>query len=137
MTMSESGHRHPSMSVAERFAEFLRTTELPGGLLAPDVFCDLNVPEWRFQLQGAESFAAWCKEEAPHGSEVSLGRVREGRGTVTVETVMVTSGVYARNLWLLGLDDAGLIDEIVFYCTGPWSKETIARQAREAPMIRP
>jgi hypothetical protein len=49
----------------DAFTSFLRTAELPAGLFAPDLFCDLNVPEWRFQLQGAEAFAAWAKGEAP------------------------------------------------------------------------
>ena len=127
----------PQDDLAERFAAYLRTSELPDGLFAPDVFCDLNVPEWRFQLQGAESFARWGKSESPHGSEVRLGRVRHAGETLAVETEIVTGGSYSRNLWLLHTDSAGLVDEVVFYCTGPWSHDTITRQAREAPMIRP
>ncbi len=123
--------------LAERFAAYLRTAELPENLFAPDVFCDLNVPEWRFQLQGAEALAQWGKSESPHGSEVTLGRVRPAGDTVAVETVIVTAGVYSRSMWLLHLDAAGLVDEVVFYCTGPWAADTVARQAREAPMIRP
>ena len=123
--------------LAERFAAYLRTSELPDGLFAPDVFCDLNVPQWRFQLQGAEAFAQWGKSESPHGSEVRLGRVRAAGNTVAVETETVTGRVYSRSLWLLRTDTAGLIDEVVFYCTGPWDQATIERQAREAPMIRP
>jgi hypothetical protein len=40
-------------------------------------------------------------------------------------------------VWLLRTDAAGLVDELVFYCTGPWDAGTRERQAREAPMIRP
>ena len=121
----------------DAFADLLRTTALPEQLFAPDVFCDMNVPMWRFQLQGAEAFAAWVKDEAPHGSKVTLGRVRDEGRSAAVETVMVTDGAYSRNLWLLHADADGRIDEVVLYCTGPWDQETIARQAREAPMIRP
>jgi len=51
--------------------------------------------------------------------------------------VLVTERSYARNLWLLRDGAGGLVDEVVLYCTGPWDAETVARQAREAPMIRP
>lgn len=123
-------------NLAERFADFLRSTQLPGDLFAADVFCDMNVPEWRFQLQGGESLAQWAKSEAPRGSDVRLGRVRAAGDIIVLETEMVTGGVFSRNLWLLRTDDAGLVDEVVFYCTGPWSAETVQRHAREAPMIR-
>ncbi len=122
--------------LAQRFAAYLRTSELPDGLFAPDVFCDLNVPQWRFQLQGAEALAQWGKSESPHGSQVRLGRVRAAGDTVAVETEITTDGHYSRSLWLLRVDGAGLVDEVVFYCTGPWSAATVERQAREAPMIR-
>ena len=121
----------------DAFTGFLRTGELPDRLLAPDVFCDLNVPEWRFQLQGAEAFAAWAKGEAPDGQEVRTGRVVSVGTTTAVETELVTDRSYARNLWLLRAGPDGLVDEVVLYCTGPWDAETVARQAREAPMIRP
>lgn len=84
------------MDVVEGFAELLRTAQPPDGLLAPDVFCDLNVPAWRFQLQGAESLAQWCKSEAPDGSDVTVGRVRSAGATTAVETVMVTGRSYSR-----------------------------------------
>jgi len=51
--------------------------------------------------------------------------------------VLVTERSYARNLWLLRDGADGQVDEVVLYCTGPWDAETVARQAREAPMIRP
>lgn len=121
----------------ERFADFLRTSELPPGLFAPDVFCDLNVPSWRFQLLGAESLAGWTKDEAPHGSAVTVGRVRRAGATTAVETEMEADGSYSRNLWLLTTGDDGLVEELVLYCTGLWDEETRQRQAREAPMIRP
>ena len=101
------------------------------------MFCDLNVPEWRFQLQGAEALAAWAKGEAPDGQEVTTGRVVSVGATTAVETELVTGGTYARNLWLLREAPDGLVDEVVLYCTGPWDAETVARQAREAPMLRP
>ena len=121
----------------DRFVEFLRTSDLPDQLFAPDVFCDLNVPEWRFQLQGAESFAGWAKGESPDGSQVTVGRLRAAGATTAVETVMVSAGTYSRNIWLLRTDAEGLVDEVVLYCTGPWDAETVERQSREAPMIRP
>ena len=129
--------RESSVTVdIDAFAGFLRTTVLPERLLSPDVFCDMNVPMWRFQLQGAEALASWAKDESPNGSEVTLGRVRDDGTSAVVETVMVTDGTYSRNLWLLRADPEGLIDEVVLYCTGPWDEDTVARQAREAPMIR-
>jgi hypothetical protein len=33
--------------------------------------------------------------------------------------------------------EGGAITEVVMYCTGAWNQDTQARQAAEAPMIRP
>ena len=44
--------------LSERFHEVFTTFDAGEDAFAPDVFCDLNMPEWRFQLQGREAFAA-------------------------------------------------------------------------------
>jgi hypothetical protein len=125
--------------VAERFVKFVETND-PGDVLANDVFADINVPEWRFQLQGSDAVVEWLRGELPNGSRVPTWRSDPtGSGAlVEVEQRHDVEGkeIVSRNLHRLEVRD-GKITEWTMYCTGEWSPETQERQAREAPMIRP
>jgi hypothetical protein len=44
--------------LSQRFAEVFITLDAGDDLFSPDVFFDLNVPVWRFQLQGPQAFQA-------------------------------------------------------------------------------
>jgi hypothetical protein len=57
---------------AKKVAEaFVRDMESSGtGIFADDVFCDINVPEWRFQMQGADAVREWLTGELPGGCRV-------------------------------------------------------------------
>lgn len=126
--------------VAERFVRAIEASDASGAAFAEDVFCDINVPEWRFQMQGVSAATAWLKDELPNGC-----RVLSWRSDPTADGVIVeleqrfdVDGVeqLSRNVHRLEVRD-GEITEWTMYCTGVWSPETRERQAREAPMIRP
>ena len=124
--------------VAERFVRFVETNE-PDGLLADDVFADINVPEWRFQMQGAGDVVAWLKGELPDGSRVASWRSDPTASGVVVEVEQRYDRegieIMSRNLHRLEVRD-GKVTEWTMYCTGEWSPELRERQAREAPMIK-
>jgi len=126
--------------MSERFATVLMTLDAGEDLFAPDVFFDLNMPVWRFQIQGPEAFAAQLKH-------INRGHVRID----ILRTVPTVSGfvqeheehqdvagqeLSARRLVLCVVRD-GRIAEVVIYCSGEWDEALRARHAVEAPMIRP
>jgi hypothetical protein len=121
--------------LAERFVRFVETNE-PEGVLADDVFCDINVPEWRFQMQGAAATERWLRDEQPDGCAVPSWRADPMASGVVVEVEQHVDDTISRNLHRLEVRD-GKITEWTMYCTGVWSAETQARQRRDAPMIRP
>ena len=100
----ETAHR-----LSERFNDVFETLDAGDGLFASDVFFDLNMPVWRFQLQGPE---AW---------EAQLRKLAEGPVTIRfLRTVPTSSGfvteherrgmvegriLSARRLWLCEVRD--------------------------------
>ena len=126
--------------LSARFHDAFRTFEAGDDAFTPDVFCDLNMPEWRFQLQGRAAFAA------------QLERINEGPSKIEVlRTVPTTSGFVTEHVEHQDVDGEdhsarrlilcevvrGRIAEVTVYCTGEWNDELRARHAAEAPMIRP
>jgi len=126
--------------LSKRFHDTFRTFDAGEDAFAPDVFCDLNMPEWRFQLQGREAFGA------------QLARINEGPARVEVlRTVATSSGFVTEHVEHQDVDGEdhsarrlilcevvrGRIAEVTVYCTGEWNDELRARHAAEAPMIRP
>ena len=125
--------------LSERFNDVFETLDAGDGLFSPDVFFDLNMPVWRFQLQGPEAWVA------------QLRKLAEGPVTIRVlRTVPTSSGfvteheergevdgriLSARRLWLCEVR-GGRITDVVGYCSGEWDEELRARHAAEAPMIR-
>ncbi len=123
-----------------RFAAVFETLDAGDDVFSPDVFFDLNMPVWRFQLQGPTAFAAQLKH-------INKGRVRlDVLRTVPTLSGLVTEheehqdvggeDLSARRLWLCEVRD-GRIAEAVGYCSGEWDEALRARHAVEAPMIRP
>jgi hypothetical protein len=125
--------------IAERFVRFSETND-PAGVLADDVFADINVPEWRFQLEGVDSVVEWVRSEAPNGTRIPSWRSDPTASGVVVEVDQRYDvdgrEHFSRNLHRLEVRN-GKITEWTMYCTGDWAPETQERQAREAPMIRP
>jgi hypothetical protein len=120
------------------FVRFLSHGEVTPDAFAEDVFFDMNVPSWRYQLEGHDAAAGLFHSDEP-------ARVRVGAVTATAagfvaetdyDTVEHGAPLYYRSISVVTVQD-GLISSVVHYCTGPWDEATRTRQAREAPMLRP
>jgi len=125
---------HPLL---DRYLAFLTDGSTPDGVFAADVILDMNVPAWRFQVQGV---AALRESRLVAGGvwDVHQGPVTLTADGFVVETSYdsVEAGVpmYTRSVNLVTVHD-GRIARVVHYCTGPWDPATRDRQAREAPML--
>ena len=126
------------VTLLAEFVRFLETGDVAPGAFAADVFFDLNVPSWRYQIQGHEAAAGLFHSEEP--ARVHVGAViSTATGFVAetdYETIEDGARIYYRAVSLVTVHD-GQINNLVHYCTGPWDEATRARQAREAPMLRP
>ena len=125
--------------IAEGFVRAMESAD-SSDVFADDVFCDINVPEWRFQVQGVGAVNDWMRGELPGGCRVASWRSDPTPEGVVVETDQRYDRdgieISSRNLHRLEVRD-GRITEWTMYCTGEWSPELRERQAREAPMLRP
>jgi hypothetical protein len=121
--------------IGERFVRFVETNG-GAGVFDDEVFADINVPEWRFQMQGQDAIREWLQSEQPDGCAVTSWRADATEHGALVEVVQQLGDQIARNLHRLEVRD-GKIVEWTMYCTGVWSTETQEKQRREAPMIRP
>jgi hypothetical protein len=129
--------------VAERLAAAVNRTfetcEASEADFAPDVFCDLLPPLWRFQVEGREALAAQLSAITPPGSSVRGLRVVPTVTGFVLEhehTQPGDGGVeVARRLVLCEVRD-GRVAELLVYCNGGWDDDLRARHAAEAPMVR-
>ena len=100
------------------FHDTFRNLAAEDGVFRSDVFFDLNMPVWRFQLQGREAWESQLRKLAEGGGEVRVDVVR----TVPTVSGFVTEHVEyqtvrgrelsARRLWLCQVRD-GLISDVV------------------------
>ena len=121
--------------VAEAFCRALETNEL-GDLFDDDVFCDINIPEWRFQVQGTAALRNWLPSAQPNGSRVASWECEPTASGVLIEVEQMYDDVLSRNIHRIAVRN-GKVTAWTLYCTGEWSAELQERQRREAPMIRP
>ena len=126
--------------LSERFNEVFCTFDAGEDLFDEDAFFDLNMPVWRFQLEGPRNFAEQIERiaEGPVRVEI-LKTVATASGFVTehVEHQDVSGrDVSARRMWLCEVRD-GRITAVTGYCSGEWDEELRTRHAAEAPMLRP
>jgi hypothetical protein len=143
MTTAQAMRRVDRATVAKlsrRFAAVFETQEAGRDLFSSDVFFDLNMPVWRFQLQGPDAFAQQLKKILEGVVRIDILRtVPTISGFVTEhEEHQQVDGqdLTARRLWLCTVR-SGRIVEAIGYCTGEWDEELRIRHAAEAPMIRP
>ena len=130
-------------AVAERLAAAVNRTfetcEASEADFAPDVFCDLLPPLWRFQLQGVDALADQLRAITPPGSVVRSLRVVPTASGFVLEhehTQPAEGGVeVARRLVLCEVRD-DRVSEVLVYCNGGWDAELRARHAAQAPMLR-
>ena len=108
---------------------------------APDVLLDMNLPTWRFQLQGRDAVAQYLVEQTKglanlHTSQHHVFRTDDG---VIIEEEMRFDGDDGEYLWraidIFRVDGDAVIEHSQ-YCTGCWPPDQIARQGAEAPMVR-
>ena len=126
--------------LSKQFADVFQTFDAGEDVFTSDAFFDLNMPVWRFQLQGPEAFASQLKSIAEGQVRIDVLRtVPTVSGFVTEHEEHQDVGGHdltARRLWLCEVRE-GRITEAVGYCSGEWDEELRARHAAEAPMIRP
>jgi hypothetical protein len=125
--------------VAEAFHRCFETFEDSDGVIADDAFFDLYPPFWRFQIQGRQAFLDQLRAIATGPVRLRVLRLVptvSGFVSETEETVLGERGEVARHLWLCEVRD-GRITEAVTYCNGGWDEELVARNAAEAPILRP
>lgn len=106
-----------------------------------DVLLDVHVPQWRFQLQGAAAAIGWFTDTTDN---MPGFRVTWTRATATDKAIVLEWEVRAgsddeehlcREVDLFHLAGDRVAEHVIF-CTGMWDPATIARQRREAPMVR-
>ena len=126
--------------LSARFHEVFETLIASPDVFAEDAFFDLNMPVWRFQIQGREAFGEQIAAINQGPARVDILRtVPTASGFVTehVEHQDVAGeDLSARRLFLCEVED-GRVSEVVVYCSGEWNEELRTRHAAEAPMLRP
>jgi len=119
---------------------FLETGTPPDGLFAPDVFCDLSLPQWRLQTgdvsalidlrraghAGPSTVTRWLSQPTDEGFVFEFEERWEADG----------EHWYARELLLARVRD-GRISEAAVYCTGDWDQARQDEHRREVTLIRP
>jgi hypothetical protein len=108
---------------------------------APDVLLDMNLPTWRFQLQGRDAASRYLREQTSGLSNLHTTQRRVFRSDdgVIIEEEMRFDGEGGEYLWRavdIFIVDGDQVVEHAQYCTGCWPPEQLARQATEAPMVR-
>jgi len=128
------------LATVERLANALNRCFETGApdadVFAADTFFDLFPPFWRFQLQGPDAFLAQLRRVAQGPSAVRMLRMVPTATGFVLEHEETQGAEVARRLLLCEVRD-GRIAEVVVYCNGEWDPALRARQAAEAPMLRP
>jgi hypothetical protein len=126
--------------LSRRFAGVFEDPGSAGHAFSSDAFFDLNMPVWRFQIEGPGAFASQLEQINEGDVRIKVLRtIPTSSGFVTEHEEHQDVGgqdLTARRLWLCEVRD-GRIVEAVGYCSGEWDEELRARHAAEAPMLRP
>lgn len=130
-------------TVIDRLVTAMREAnwEALGETYAPDVLLDMNLPTWRFQLQGRDAVAQYFVEQTKGLSNLhtTQHRVLLTDDGVIIEEEMRFDGDDGEYLWravdIFHVDGDAVIEHSQ-YCTGCWAPDQIARQGDEAPMVR-
>jgi hypothetical protein len=120
---------------------FLETNTLPDGLMQPDVFCDLSLPQWRLQTTGADAVERLRRESHPERGTVPRWSAEPTQSGFVFEfeerwTDAQGESWYCRELLRAKVRD-GRIAEISIYCTGDWDRAKQAEHARAVTLSRP
>jgi hypothetical protein len=130
--------------VIEKFRKLWESGDIAplGELYAPDALFEMNLPQWRFQLQGPEAITTQLKGYFDRGAVTVVSwKERSGDFGAVVEEAsrwhVEPEELYYRQVHIFVTDANDRISEHVIYCPGEWDKATVERQKAEAPMIRP
>ena len=127
-------------ALAEQFITFLETGDAPGGLFAPDVFCDFTMPTWRLQSAGVADLVGLRRAGHP-----GAGRVPRWRFDATPTGFVLEFDEdwdwdgdrwTAREIARADIGDDG-ITQLSVYCTGDWSTARRAEHAAAVTLLRP
>ena len=88
------------VALLPEFVRFLETGEVAPGAFAADVFFDMNVPSWRYQIQGHEAAASLFHSEEP--ARVRVGTCHPDRQPDSSRSPTTTRSRAAPHLLPLG-----------------------------------
>jgi ketosteroid isomerase-like protein len=132
-----------TVAVQRRLADAMRAADWEAitDTYAPDVLLDMNLPTWRFQLQGRDAATQYLVEQTkglPNLRTVSH-QVHDIGDGVIIEEEMRFDGDDGEYLWravdIFRIAGDAVVEHVQ-YCTGCWPPDQIARQEKEAPMVR-
>jgi hypothetical protein len=130
----------PDLATVDRLATAVNrcfeTFAADADVFTADAFFDLFPPFWRFQLQGPAALLAQLREIARGPTAVRTLRLVPTATGFVLEHEETSGEEVARRLLLCEVRD-GRVAELVVYCNGEWDRALQARQAAEAPMLRP
>ena len=116
-------------AVATRFRALLAGDHgATAALYTDDALLDVNVPAWRFQHQGADPIRRQLDEWHPFAPEIVEWReLTTERGLLVEVALWEGEGhqLYCRSQHALEIT-SGRISRHTMYCTGDWSKESLA-----------
>jgi hypothetical protein len=126
--------------VVTNLVHWLETGQVPDGLFTDDVFCDLTVPMWRLQAQGADAVPAMRRASHPAPGRVPRRRYDQTQTGFVLEWEEEWDEHgehwYCREMLRADVVD-GAISSFSVYCTGDWSTAHRARHAAEVTLLRP
>lgn len=138
-TLTRGSDTEVAAELTERLASVLRIYKGIEELFADGAFFDVNIPQFRFQVEGSDRFFSWLKGYAPNGYRITVARsLPTATGFVAeVEGEYEQHGheLFFRNLYVCDVDQ-GRISEVSFWCTGDWDEDARAHWRAHAPMIR-
>jgi ketosteroid isomerase-like protein len=130
--------------VIERFRKLWQSGDVAAlaDLYARDAVLDMNLPQWRFQLQGPEAITAQLKGYFDRGPVTVVSwQERSGDFGAVVEEAsrwqVEPEELYYRQVHIFVTDADDRISDHVIYCPGEWDRATVERHKAEAPMVRP
>jgi hypothetical protein len=135
-TVNEQAHH-----LARKLVRFLETNMPPDGLFAPDIFCDLSLPQWRIQTDSADAIVQVRRDSHPDTGSVPRSRTDLTQDGFVFEfeerwTDASSEPWYCREMIRATVRD-GLISAMSIYCTGDWDLQRQSEHARSVKLLRP
>ncbi|MDP8962329.1 MAG: hypothetical protein M3N32_12035 [Actinomycetota bacterium] len=131
------------LTAAERVALLVQSGDVAGltALYRGDSLLDVNVPTWRYELQGPEAIRRALEEDMPPTRRLTGWRATMTEdGLVAEVEARVTDTAsgeeeMSREIHVLHLAGESIAEHTI-YCTGVWDRATMARHEAEALIRR-